>query len=406
VLRLAATCLAAALGAAEPAASGPAAREVFLRHLAKAPVVAAARERLAAADHAAGAAGRLPDPMLSAGYSRVNDRMARWPMREFGLEQALPRWGERDARRAQATAGRAMADAELAGALGELAAEVAGLLVEAEAARSRLGLVRRQAGRADAIAAAAAARTAAGRGGAAEQLAAASRVAALAVEVAALERLTADAEDAVRARLALAAQAPLPPFAAPDQAAAARERLPPELTARARTAEAEAMRREARAGRFPETAVGVLYGREDQPGGAMTTIGVELRVALPVWQGAAADLERAAAARVRAARHEAEDAVRRAQASWARAQRARAVATRAQAAAAATRARIEAEYQALAHAAATQEDAGLLALLDVLDRVGEAERQVIEAEAAARQAEADLWRLAPPILPESPESPP
>ena len=49
-------------------------------------------------------------------------------------------------------------------------------------------------------------------------------------------------------------------------------------------------------------------------------------------------------------------------------------------------------------AAATQNGANLLSVLDVLDRLSDAERMVIEAEAAARQANASLWRLAPPDL--------
>jgi outer membrane protein TolC len=395
-MRLLAALLAGSLlAAAEPADD---ARSALLRALAGAPAVQAAQERLAAAQRGGGAAGRLPDPMLGAGYARKSTAMERWPVYDVALEQPLPRWGERDARRARAAAGSALAAAELQEALGETAAEVAAMLAEAAAARARLAVVDGQVARAQALQALAAARSASGGGALGDQLGIASRLAALAVERQTQQRLAADAEQEVRARLALDPAAALPPFAAPERARLALERVPGLLAAQARGAEADAMYGEARAGRYPETAVGLRYEREQQPGEQMDTVGLEFRVSLPVWQGAAQDLEAAAAAQRRAARREAAGWEHRARTLLGRAERAAAVAASARAAAEGTRARIDAEYDALVRSAAAQQGATMAAVLDVLERLGEAEGLVIEAEAAARQAEAGLWRLAPPQL--------
>lgn len=140
----------------------PAAQTAFLRSLAQSPAVQAAQERILASRRVAGAAGRLPDPMLTAGYARKTTSMERWPMYDAMLEQALPRWGERDAMRAKASAETAMSEAELQEALGETAAEVAAMLAEADAARAKLALVEGQIARATSLQATIAARVAAG----------------------------------------------------------------------------------------------------------------------------------------------------------------------------------------------------------------------------------------------------
>jgi cobalt-zinc-cadmium efflux system outer membrane protein len=398
------------LTAAEPPVSGvrptaeavaiaaASARADLVRSLAGSPAIQAAQERVDAARLASGAAGRLPDPMLGIGLARTSTASERWPMYDLVLEQPLLRWGERDARRATAAAGIAMSQAEVRDMLGEVAAEVAAMLADAEEARATLAVVASQIQRTAAIQATIAARVATGASTIAEQLTVQSRLAALAVERDTLERMVADAEQEVRGRLGLAPTAPLPPFAAPDRAAIAMDRVPGVIAAQARSAEAVAMHREARASRYPETAVGVRYGRERQPGDPMTTIGVEFRMSLPVWQGASADLEDAAQARLRAARREISAWEFRARALLGRAERAATVAATARAAANGTRGRLDAEYEAMLRSAATQGGTSLIQVLDVLDRLGEAERLVIEAEAAARQAEAGLWRLAPPDL--------
>lgn len=400
------TCLlfiiAAGLAAADAVVPVPV-QAAFLRSLAGAPAIQAAQERILASRRAAGAAGRLPDPMLGAGYARKSTAMQRWPMYDVVLEQPLPRWGERDAMRDKAAAETAMSEAELQESLGEIAAEVATLLAEADAARAKLALVEAQIARATTLQATVAARVAAGTAAIAEPLGVRSRLAALTVERDTMRRMAADAEQEARGRLGMAPDTPLPPFAAPERAALALDRVPGVRTAQARSAEADAMLGEARAGRYPETAVGVRYEREQQPGDPMDTVGVEVRVSLPVWQGASADLEEAARARRRAAQREIAGWRFRAQSLLGRAERAATVAASARAAAQDTRARLDAEYDAMIRAAATRGGADLISLLDVLDRLGDAERMVVEAEAAARQAEAGLWRLAPPDLPAVPE---
>ncbi len=377
------------------------AQAAFLRAVAGAPAIQAAQERIFAARRAAGSAGRLADPMLGAGYARKSTAMDRWPMYDVRLEQALPRWGERDARRAKALAETAMTEADLREIIGDTAAEIAAMLAEAESARAKAELARAQIARATAVQTIIVARVASGTGGSAEQLEVNSRLAALAVERDTMLRMAADAEQDVRGRLGLPPTALLPIFAAPDPKSIAIERVPGIAAAQAKSAEADAMFQEARASRYPETALGVRYERELVPGDTMTTVGLELRVSLPVWQSASGDQELAALARRRAAQHEAEAWQFRARALLGRAERATAVAVTARSAAEATKGRISAEYDALVQAATTQSGPGLTAVLGVIDRLSEAERQVIDAEVAARQAAAGLWRLAPPDLPTS-----
>lgn len=382
-----------------PLAAAPSAAQVaFLRSLASAPAIQAAQERILASRRAAGAAGRLPDPMLGAGYARKSTSMDRWPMYDLTLEQPLPRWGERDAMRARASADTAMSEVELLDSLGETAADVAAMLADADAARAKLALTEAQIARAHSLEATITARVAAGTAGSAEQLGVQSRLAALAVERDTMARMVADAEQDVRGRLGLPPTAPLPVFATPDRGAIALDRVPGVLGAQAKSAEADAMFQEARASRYPETSVGVRYEREQQPGDPMNTVGLEFRMSIPVWQGASRDLEDAAAARRRAARREAAGWQHRAQALLGRAERAATVAATARAAAEATKARLDAEYDAMIRSAATQNGVNLVAVLAVLDRLSDAQRLVIDAEAAARQADASLWRLAPPDL--------
>jgi len=374
------------------------AQAAFLRALASAPAVQSAQERILASRRAAGAAGRLPDPMLSAGYSRKSTAMDRWPMYDLMLEQPLPRWGERDAMRAKAAAETAMSEVDLLDALGETAADIAAMLADADAARAKLLLIDGQIARANSIQATIASRIAGGIGTIAEQLTVKSRLAALAVERDTMQRMVSDAEQDVHARLGLPPTAALPPFASPERTAMVLDRVPGVLAGQAKVAEADAMFREARASRYPETAVGLRFEREQEPGDTMTTVGLEFRVSLPVWQGASSDLEQAAYARRRAAKREAAGWQHRALSMLGRAERAETVAASARKAAQDTKARLDAEYDTMIQAASTQNGTSLITVLDVLDRLSEAEGLVIDAEAAARLAQASLWRLSPPDL--------
>lgn len=374
------------------------AQVVFIRILAQAPSIQAAQERILAFRGAARAAGRLPDPMLSGGYARTSNSSDRWPVYGAMLEQPLPRWGEHDAIRAKAAAELTMSEAELQDHLGETAAEIATMLAEADAARAKLTVVDGQMTRAKAIQATIAARVAAGTASLADQLGVRSRLAALQVERDTMSRMVKDAEQDVLGQLGLPPTASLPPFFAPDRTMVMLARVPGILMADAKGAEAEAMFDEARATRYPETVVGLRFEREREPGNSMKTIGVTFSVSLPVWQGASADLEEAAVAHRRAARREAANWQFRAQAVLGRAERASAVAASARAAAQDTKTRLDTEYDAMIRAASINGGTNLISILDVVDRLSDAERMVIDAEAAARQAEASLWRLAPPDL--------
>ena len=132
-MRWALALVAALAAAAEP---DPAAdRTAFIAALTRAPGIAAAQQRALAAERAIGAAGVLPDPMLSGDLGRKRPSMGD-DTRLYGLmlEQPLPRWGERAAARASARAAAGAAGAERDDVLGEHAAELALMLSEAAAA--------------------------------------------------------------------------------------------------------------------------------------------------------------------------------------------------------------------------------------------------------------------------------
>lgn len=386
------------LGAEESSAS--ATRTAFIQSLGHAPAVQAAFERVRAGRHAVGAAGRLPDPMLSAGYSRRRSTMDQWPMYEVMLEQPLPRWGERQAMRAKAGAQSAMSRAEFQDVLGETAAEVANMLAEAEAARAKLALVESQIARAAALQTIVVSRVSSGTGALTEQIGVKTLVATLTVERDTMRRMLTDAEEDIAGRLGLPADTALPPFAAPDVKEVQAERVPGLLAAQAKTAEAEAMFAEARSQRFPETSLGLRYERENVPDDPMRTLGVQVSISIPLWQHSAGQQEASAHAQRRAARLDAQGWEFRMKTLVSRAQRAMTVAASARIAALETKARFDAEYDALVQSATTQNSVNLSSILDVLDRLAEAQRQVIEAETTARQAAASLWRLAPPALSE------
>lgn len=381
--------LATMLVAAEPG---------FIAGVAQAPAVLAAQARLAAAQHQAGASGRLADPMLGAGYTSKRAGEDRWPVYEVSLEQPLPRWGERDARGAMASATIQRRQAEVRDAAGEVAAEVATSVAAAQAAAAKLLVIEDRLARTRALEGLATVRMAAGVIGSAEGLMLRSRLATLTVERDAMTCDQTDAEQEARARLGFTSDQPLPPFTVPEAASVVLERVPGLLAAHAMSAEAEARFTEARSARYPETSVGLRLEQEQQPGEPMTAIGLEVRVSLPVWTGAITDNEAAARAEQRAGRAEAEAWRFRARAWLARAERAASIANAARRAAESAQTRLAAESQALMAATAASNGPGIIAILEVLDRQSEAALKVIEAEASARLAAATLWRLAPPDL--------
>lgn len=395
------TCLfvVGVLAAAEPTPTETV-RADFIRSLAGSPAVQAAHDRLVAAQAAARASGRLSDPTVGAGYARKSMAGSDWPIYDVSLEQVLPRWGERDALRASAAADVGMSEAELRESVGEVAADIASLLADGLAARAELAVVEREIMRVQSLRSAVTVRVAVGTGNLGDDLGLQTRRASLILERATLQQQVDDAEHEVFGLLALPPTSPLPPFSAPDRSSLSfdhmHDRVPAMLAAKAKHAAAAAEFRMARASRHPETAISLRYEHEPEPGNTSDTIGLEFKVSLPLWQGASGDLEDAAAARSRAADREYRGWQHRVRVVISRAQRASAVAATARQTAEEARVRIDAEYDAVVRQAATDNGPTMNMALDILDRLGEAERRVIAAEAAARQAEAGLWRIAPP----------
>lgn len=390
-------CLAALL----PAADAP---PDLAAAVAAAPAVRAAQARIAAAQAAVRAAGTLPDPMLGLEIGRERPEMGE-DMRMAGLmlEQALPRWGERDAMRLAARAGTASAQAELARTAGELAAGVATALAEIAAADEQLAATRPMRNRMAALAEAVRARVASSDGAMADQFMVDSRLEQLDLQLDDLARRRTDAEAEARGLLGMAADAPLPAFAAPAADQLAAERLPMLRAAHAMGLEAEAMEREALARGRPETAVGLSWQREAI--GLMDesdTIALTVRVSLPWDRPAYRAGADAARRRAAAARSEADGAHLMAQAAAGRARRAEAQARRAVAVADALAARAATESEAIAARVATGA-APLDTALDLLDRVAEARMAAAMARLDQRMAQAALWRLAPPDFTDAPE---
>lgn len=409
LLLLAAWCWAAEPGQGEVAVPMPAASAVvdaeaamrqFRAALSQAPAIAAARARVVAAERAAGAADVLPDPMIGGDLGRERPRMGE-EMTMYGamIEQALPRWGERDAMRQSAYAQVGLEAAGVAAVIGEHAAEVAVGIAEWNAASDTLVLVNQMRGRLDALRDIMRARVAAGGAMLGEVLALDSKAQQLEVQAADLVRRQADALAMVRGRLGLRPDAPLPPFAAPDPASITDAGNPMARTAAAMLSEAQAMEREAQARGNPETAVGLAWEREAV--GTMEQsdkLSLTFRMSLPIHRRAYRDAADAARARARAARHEASGALWMARSQVGRAQRALAQAQLAERAAEDIAARTRSEYDAVIRQVGSG-GASVMATLDLLDRIAESGMGAIMARLDSRMAVAELWRIAPPELP-------
>jgi hypothetical protein len=283
--------------------------------------------------------------------------------------------------------------------LGSHAAEIAALLAEHRAASAAAAVVAAQRNRLETVAALLAARAGTGDG-LDGRLMVAGRIQALAVEAADLERRMADADSEVRGRLGLAPAAPLPVATWPDPESVRPERSPMARRAAAMVAEADAMAQESTARGLPETAVGVGWER-DGVGSAMRSDQVTLRltVSLPVWRDAYADGIAAADARRRAAAHEAHGAERMARTAVAMALRAATQAALAEAAATTEETRLQAQGDAIVRRIAAA-GADAAAWLDLFDRTAEVRKMAIAAALMRDRALADLWRYAPPTLPE------
>ena len=374
--------------------------------VAQAPSLQAARARAEAARARTAAAGRLPDPELEGMVSRVRDPMGdENPMWEINLRQPLPKAGERAADRDRAAAVVSMAEADYAVMAGEMSAETAMALAEAEAARARADLFTRQIERTERVLAAIDTRLASGSGRVADRLSLQTRIASMRLMVEQDTRMTDDALAEARSRLGLAPDAPLPPYSAPAASEIDPENIPSLRLASAKADEARAMARMARASARPMTAIGLRFEREEQSMGNMDTVGVSFMTEIPFRsRGYARAEERAARAEESAARAESDSARHRARAALSRAARAERLAATARRLADETAARLDAEYDSLLRSSGTAATAGMggetsvLLVLEILERQTDTRLQIIDAEAAAKTARAELWRHAPAAL--------
>ncbi len=379
-------------------------REAFLTALAHAPMVAAARARLSAARHDGAAAGVLPDPRLGLGVGLETMRSGgSSPMYGALLEQPLPRWGERDAQRMTATSQIRLAEAELAEALGDQAAVLATALAEARAWRATIELRHASEKRIQVLKDVLHGQLASGAAPLGAALALDTRAQELTLQITEAERQVADAEAEARGRLAIAPTEPLPPVAFPHLASIDMGATPLALRALATRSAAEADERGAESRGNPETSVGVGWDREQ----AGTTdqndkFRLSFTMSLPVHRAAYEATAEAARARARAASHEVDGSRWMARSLIERATRAQAQAARSRSAADAVSDRTRTEMDAITQQVGLAQPAAggsLIQAIDVLDRITAAQQQVIDAELTSALALADLWRLAPPVVP-------
>lgn len=383
-----------------------------------APALNAAARRAEAARERVGAAGRLADIEVEGMGSRMvgpmDERATVW---EVNVRQPLPKRGERAADRARARAGVSMAGADYATMAGEMAADTAMALAEADGAQARIRLLETQIGRLDAVLRSVDARIAAGSGRIADRLTVQSRRASMELTIEEERKMAADALAEARGRLGLEPDAPLPAFSAPaveqiktDEAAALR-------LAAARTDEANAMAKMARASANPVTSVGLRFEQERRAMGDENTLGVAFMSELPFRGRRYARAEvRAAEAERAAAQTDADAARHRIAAALTRVDRAERLAATARRLSQETIARLHTEYEAMiaaAGAGSMNMGASILEMAELLEKSTDAELQVIRADTAVRTARAELWRYMPadhflsrasltPALPTSP----
>jgi outer membrane protein, heavy metal efflux system len=364
-----------------------------------APSLAAARARAEAARERLGSAGRFPDPEVEGMVSRKNTPEEVMPMWEINVRQPLPKAGERAADRDRAGAVVAMVEAEFSLMAGEMAADVAMALAEAETARQRIEVLNAQIARTERVVTTIDARIATGQGRLGDRLMIQTRIAGMQLMVERDRRMAEDALSETRGRLGLKPDAALPLFEAPRDQDISIEQSPTLALATAKTTEARAMARMARASAKPMTAVGLRFEREEEPMGNVDTIGIAFMTELP-WRGRgyARAEERAAQAEATASLADAQATRYRIASALSRVERAERLAGTARRLAQETQARLEADYETLVRNAGTAGMGGessVLMILEVLEKNTDAQLQVIDAEGSVRTARAELWRYVP-----------
>lgn len=384
-----------------PGAGTPAgAHDALVRAVREAPALSAAARRAQAAQSRTESAGRLPDPEVEGMVSRMDGPMgARSTMYEMNVRQPLPRRGERAADRDRAAAGVAMAEADYALMAGEMAADTAMALAEADAAHARIALLEVQLGRLQSVLRSVAVRLSAGSSvRLADRLTIETRLAAMQWMIEEEQRMADDARAEARARLGLAPDEALPPFAAP----AANEIYASDAAvlqvASARAGEASAMVKMAHASARPMTAVGLRLERERMAMGDEDTIGVAFMSEIP-WRSrryAAADARAAEADRA-AAQAEGEAARHRIQAAITRVARAERLAASARRLSDDTLKRLDAEYDSLVQSAgvAGAGASAVFEIVELLEKATDTELQIVQADLAVALSRAELWRHVP-----------
>ena len=164
--------------------------------------------RLQAAASASRAAGVLPQPaveVMAMRAPRMNENGT-----EITLMQELPRWGERSAARAMATAEIQMATADAAVTRGEVSAMSAAMIAEGAAAERRAAIQREAADQARILADSITNAVGAGKGGLPEALALRTRTDEAEIMAKDADRDAADMRENARALLGLPSDAALP----------------------------------------------------------------------------------------------------------------------------------------------------------------------------------------------------
>jgi len=386
---------------AQPADASTAYAE-FLQTVTSAPALTAAARRTLAARERIEASGKLADLELEGMGSRMvgpmDERATMW---EVNVRQPLPKRGERAADRDRARAVVAMAEADYALMAGEMAADVAMAIAEAEGASARIQLLETQIARLDAVLRSVESRIASGSGRIADRLTVQTRIADMQLMIEEERRMSADALAEARARLGLAPDAPLPDFAAPLVDEIAPEDAAALQLAAARTAEADAMVKMARASARPMTAVGVRFEQERRPMGDENSLGLAFMTDIPFRSRRYARAESRAAEAERAAAQTDATALRfRISAALTRVDRAERLAATARKLSADTLARLNAEYDSMVRSAGVglggaMGDSTVLQTVEILEKATDTELQVIRADTAVRTARAELWRYVP-----------
>ena len=372
----------------------------FLKAVSSAPALAAAAQRAAAAKERIAASGRLPDPEVEGMGSRMNGPMdEKSTMWEVNVRQPFPKKGERAADRERASAAFEMAKADYALMAGEMAADTAMALAEAQGAEARIRLLRTQTDRLSAVLRSLEVRLSAGsEGRIADRLTVQTRIASMELMIEEETRMAADALSEARGRLGLAPESPLPAFQAPLGTEVVPEEAAAIKLAEAKTQEANAMIKMARASANPMTSVGLRFERERTAMGNEDTIGIAFMSEIP-WRS-----RRYARAEARAAESE-RDAARtdasamryRINAAITRLSRAEQLAATSRRLSAETLGRLNAEYDSMVRTASVggMGQSTILEIVELLEKATETELQTIRADTAVQVARAELWRYMP-----------